>query len=451
MKAVFERIRNIWAVVDIRKKILFTALILLIYRLGCAIPVPYVNSEIISEFQSIYGGTVFELMNTLSGGSLSQATLFALGVSPYITAQIVIQLLSVAFPKLAQMAKEEDGQKKLAFWTRILTVVLAVATALAYYFILDNQGWLVAAGYEWLRLLVIVASFTAGAALIMWLGDKITEKGIGNGISMILFINIVSQGYTTAYQIFNLTFNTNYWGVIFGILALAMSVLMLYYVVYFTNSERRIPIIYAKRTVGRKVYGGQNTNLPIKINMSGVMPIIFASSIATLPITITTLFGYGQSTKGFSGFINTVFGTQSIFYVLLFLGLIVAFAYFYIMISFDHVEVSNNLKNNGGSIPGIRPGPSTADYIKKILDRITFIGAIFLAVVAGIPLLVSCFAGLMADFQATTNFFGANVLATLASLSFGGSSLLIVIGVALETYRNIEAQMAMRHYKGFLQ
>lgn len=449
MKTAIEKIRSIWSAVDVRKKIIFTALILLVYRIGCVIPVPYVNFDTITNFQTIYGGTIFEYMNLLSGGSLAQATIFALGVSPYITAQIVIQLLSVAIPKLGEMAKDEEGQKKLTKATRIGTVVLAVVTAIAYYLLLQTNGWLVATKYSALRALVVVASFTAGAALIMWLGDKITEKGINNGISMILFANIISQGFSMGMQVVNLGKQV-IWGTVFAVLTVIVSVLMLYFVIFVTNSERRIPVVYAKRTVGRKVYGGQSTNLPIKLNMTGVMPIIFASSIVSLPITITTLLGKGQATKGVAGAINTLFGTQSVLYVLLFIAMIVLFAYFYIMISFDPVEVSNNLKNNGGAVPGIRPGPSTADYIRKILDRITFIGAIFLAIIAGVPLLVSCIASFLNKFAAVSAFFDYS-LTGLSSLSFGGSSLLIVVGVALETYRAIEAQMAMRHYKGFLQ
>lgn len=462
MKAALQKIRNIWAAVDIRKKILFTALILLIYRIGCAIPVPYVDSSIIESFETTFGSTIFQYMNFLSGGSLGQATFFALGISPYITAQIVIQLLTVAFTKLQEMSKDEEGKKKLEKATRILTVGLAVVTALAYFFILSRQGWLIKSDrwmftlggteYSALQMLVIVACFTAGASLIMWLGEKINEHGIGNGISMILFANILSQGPSIASNIIGLfTSNRLGWGITFGILTVIVSILMVYYIVFVTNSERRIPVQYAKRVVGRKMYGGQNSNLPIKLNMSGVMPIIFASSIVSLPATGVALFGDANAESGVSYWINELFGPTSLLYVAAYLALIIAFSYFYIMISFDPVEVANNLKTNGGSIPGIRPGDPTADYIKKILKRITFLGAIFLAVIAGVPLLVSSIASLLSEFTATTNFFGSEVLSGLTTLTFGGSSLLIVIGVALETYRVIEAQMSMRHYKGFLQ
>jgi len=454
MKAALQKIRNIWAAVDIRKKLLFTALILLIYRFGSAIPVPYVDSAAIKSFETVYGGTLFQYMNVLSGGALGQATFFALGISPYITAQIVIQLLTVAIPPLQRWSKDEsgNGKKKLEFLTRIGTVLLAVVTSFGYYKILDSQGWLVKTDRAWVQALIIISVFTAGASLIMWLGEKINENGIGNGISMILFANILASGPSMIGGIINLFTATRIgWGIAFGILALVGSVLMVYYVVYITNSERRIPVQYAKRVVGRKMYGGQNSNLPIKLNMTGVMPIIFASSIVSLPATISVFFGDPEATEGAWYWINTLFGQTSLIYLVLFVGLIIGFSYFYIIISFDPVEVSNNLKQNGGSIPGIRPGESTAKYIKKILDRITFLGAIFLAVIAGIPLLVSCLAWLLNQFEVTTSFFGAGVLSGLQTLSFGGSSLLIVIGVALETYRLIEAQMSMRHYKGFLQ
>lgn len=462
MKAAFQKIRNIWAAVDIRKKILFTALILLIYRLGCAVPVPYVSSDVIGSFNNYFGNTIFAYMNVLSGGALGQATFFALGISPYITAQIVIQLLSVAFRRLQEMSKDEEGKKKIEKATRILTVVLAVVTAAAYYLILARQGWLVKSTtwtftmggttYSALQMIAVIASFTAGASLIMWLGEKINERGIGNGISMILFANILSQGPSIANRVISLfTSEVIGWGITFGVLTVVIGVLMVYYVVYITNSERRIPVTYAKRVVGRKMYGGQNTNLPIKLNMSGVMPIIFASSIVSLPATIITLAGKSGATKGGWYWATQLTNSTSPLYVVAFLGLIVAFSYFYIMISFDPVEVSNNLKTNGGTVQGIRPGAPTAEYIKKILNRITFLGAIFLAIIAGVPLVVSCIASILGRFDVTKGFFGSEVLNGMTQLTFGGSSLLIVIGVALETYRIIEAQMSMRHYKGFLQ
>ena len=445
MRQVFSKIRDIWAAKDIRSKLIFTAFILLLYRLGSAIPVPFVNSSVMESFQSIYGGTVLDYLNVLSGSALSQATLFALSVSPYITAQIVLQLLTVAIDKLQRMSKEEDGKKKIAQYTRVLTIVLAVVTSFAYFQILKSNGWLTRT--DFFAAIVIIACFTAGSSIIMWLGEKINESGIGNGISMILFANIVSGLPSMLATFVNNVFNTNYWTnlsfnnvlvLVCSILAPIVLIVMIFFIVFITNSERRIPIQYAKRVVGRKMYGGQNTNLPIKLNMTGVMPIIFASSIVSLPATIITLCGVTKNDEGFWATVLKIFDTSSILYIAIYMVLIVAFAYFYIMISFDPVEVSNNLKHNGGTVQGIRPGAPTADYIKKILNRVTLIGALFLIVIAGLPMILNAVAAI---FDITS----------LSGLAFGGSSLLIVVGVALETYRDIEAQMSMRHYKGFLQ
>ena len=445
MNKVFSKLRDIWAAKDIRSKLLFTGFILLLYRLGSAIPVPYVNDSILESFRQVYGGTVLDYLNLLSGSALAQATLFALSISPYITAQIVFQLLSVAFDKLQRMSKEEEGQKKIAQYTRILTIVLALVTSYAYFQILKTNGWLTRT--DFFAGLVIVTCFTAGSSIIMWLGEKINESGIGNGISMILFANIISglPGMVSTFTN-NIFTKTNWTDINFtkilvlvcSFLAPIVIVLTIGFVVFVTNSERRIPVQYAKRVVGRKMYGGQSTNLPIKLNMTGVMPIIFASSIVSLPATIITLFGVKATDKGFWATVLKIFDATSPLYIISYLVLIVAFAYFYILISFDPVEVSNNLKRNGGTVQGIRPGAPTADYIKKILNRVTLIGALFLVVIAGLPLILNAVA---AAFEVTT----------LSGLAFGGSSLLIVVGVALETYRDIEAQMSMRHYKGFLQ
>ena len=445
MKKVFSKLRDIWAAKDIRSKLLFTGFILLLYRLGSAIPVPYVNDSILESFRQVYGGTVLDYLNLLSGSALAQATLFALSISPYITAQIVFQLLTVAFDKLQRMSKEEEGQKKIAQYTRILTIVLALVTSYAYFQILKTNGWLTRT--DFFAGLVIVTCFTAGSSIIMWLGEKINESGIGNGISMILFANIISglPGMVSTFT-HNIFTKTNWTDINFtkilvlvcSFLAPIVIVLTIGFVVFVTNSERRIPVQYAKRVVGRKMYGGQSTNLPIKLNMTGVMPIIFASSIVSLPATIITLFGVKATDKGFWATVLKIFDATSPLYIISYLVLIVAFAYFYILISFDPVEVSNNLKRNGGTVQGIRPGAPTADYIQKILNRVTLIGALFLVVIAGLPLILNAVA---AAFEVTT----------LSGLAFGGSSLLIVVGVALETYRDIEAQMSMRHYKGFLQ
>ncbi|MBO5779171.1 MAG: preprotein translocase subunit SecY [Clostridia bacterium] len=442
---MFSKIRDIWAAKDIRSKLLFTAFILLLYRLGSAIPVPYVNDSLMVGFQQMYGGTVLEYLNVLSGSALSQATLFALSISPYITAQIVLQLLTVAIDKLQRMSKEEDGKKKIAQYTRILTIALALITSYAYFQILKTNGWLVRD--DFFAALVIITCFTAGSSIIMWLGEKINESGIGNGISMILFANIISSLPGTLATIVRNVFQKANWTdvnfakvltLVCSILAPIVLIVMIFFVVFVTNSERRIPVQYAKRVVGRKMYGGQNTSLPIKLNMTGVMPIIFASSIVSLPATIMTLCGVKSTDETFWGTVLKVLDATSPLYIIAYLGLIIAFAYFYILISFDPVEVSNNLKRNGGTVQGIRPGAPTADYIKRILNRVTLIGALFLIVIAGMPLILNAVA---AAFNVTT----------LGGLAFGGSSLLIVVGVALETYRDIEAQMSMRHYKGFLQ
>ncbi len=443
---MFKTLKNAWKIEDIQNKILFTLLIILLYRLGSAIPVPYVLEGILDSFNASYGGTIFGYMSILSGGAMAQATLFALSVSPYITASIVIQLLTVAFPdSLGKIAKDgEEGQQKIKKYTRIVTVVIALVTAYGYTALLANNGWLNTNYITWsgmwssngitgtINTLVIIASYVAGAAIIMWLAELIDAKGIGNGISMILFFNIISRIPNLLSGLWGMiVYNDSLIvGILLGILSIAISVGMILLVVWVTHSERRIPIQYAKRVVGRKMYGGQGTHLPIKLNMTGVMPIIFASSIVSVPATIATFF---DEESGFYTFVNKWLGPESWIYVILYVVLIVAFAYFYILISFNPMEVANNIKNNGGSVPGIRTGRPTAEYITKILNRITLIGAFFLIIVAGLPMVANIISG-----------------GTFQSLAFGGSSLLIVVGVAIETFRDIEAQMTMRNYKGFL-
>ena len=443
---MFKTLKNAWNVQEIQNKILFTLLIILLYRVGSAIPVPYVSQGILSSFNSAYGGTIFGYMSILSGGALSQATLFALSVSPYITSSIVIQLLTVAFPhSLGKLAKEgEEGQKKIQKYTRILTVAIALVTAYGYTALLANNGWLDSTAITWkgmwasngftgtVNTLVIIASYVAGASIIMWLAELIDAKGIGNGISMILFFNIISRIPSLLGQMWNMVvYNDNLVvGILLGIISVAVSLGMVLLVVWVTHSERRIPIQYAKRVVGRKMYGGQGTHLPIKLNMTGVMPIIFASSIVSVPATIATFFDEKNS---FRVFVEKWLGPESWIYVILYVVLIVAFAYFYVLISFNPMEVANNIKNNGGAVPGIRTGRPTAEYITKILNRITLIGAFFLIVVAGLPMVANIISG-----------------GSFASRAFGGSSLLIVVGVAIETFRDIEAQITMRNYKGFL-
>ena len=443
---MFKTLKNAWKIEDIQNKILFTLLIILLYRVGSAIPVPYVMENILDSFNAAYGGTILNYMSILSGGAMSQATLFALSVSPYITSSIVIQLLTVAFPdSLGKLAKEgEEGQKKIKKYTRIVTVAIALVTAYGYTALLANNGWLDSNYITWkgmwasngfagtVNTLVIIASYVAGAAIIMWLAELIDAKGIGNGISMILFFNIISRGPALISSLWSMiVYNDNLVvGILLGILSVAITAGMVLLVVWVTHSERRIPIQYAKRVVGRKMYGGQGTHLPIKLNMTGVMPIIFASSIVSVPATIATFF---DQESGFYKFVDKWLGPESWIYVIVYIILIVAFAYFYILISFNPIEVANNIKNNGGAVPGIRTGRPTAEYITKILNRITLIGAFFLIIVAGLPMIINIISG-----------------GSFAGLAFGGSSLLIVIGVAIETFRDIEAQITMRNYKGFL-
>ena len=446
---MFKTLKNAWKIEEIQNKILFTLLIILLYRVGSAIPVPYVQQGILESFNATYGATIFGYMSILSGGAMAQATLFALSVSPYITSSIVIQLLTVAFPdSLGKIAKDgEEGQKKIKKYTRWVTIGIALVTAYGYTALLGNNGWLnshITWGGMWatngfegtINTLVIIASYVAGACIIMWLAELIDAKGIGNGISMILFFNIISRGPALVSSLWSMiVYNPDekgglVVGILLGILSVAITAGMVLLVVWVTHSERRIPIQYAKRVVGRKMYGGQGTHLPIKLNMTGVMPIIFASSIVSVPATIATFF---PQDGGFATWVNKWLGPNSWIYIIVYLVLIVAFAYFYILISFNPMEVANNIKNNGGSVPGIRTGRPTAEYITKILNRITLIGAFFLIIVAGLPMVISTVSG-----------------NTLQGLAFGGSSLLIVIGVAIETFRDIEAQITMRNYKGFL-
>lgn len=438
---MLQTIRNAWKLPELRSKILFTLFILLIYRLGSVLPVPYVNSTFVSELMNSSTG-IFQYFNILSGDAFAKANLFALSISPYITSSIVMQLLTIAIPYLENLAKEGDeGRKKISRITRYVTVILGVITAIGYYTYVKNMpgmfGWygvstLTDDGF--FAAVVIVACYSAGAAIIMWLAEKINEHGIGNGISLILLANIVSRVpslvFTAVREIVQAPTVLNI--IKFVVIAL-VALGLIYFVVHMSSAERRIPVQYAKRQVGRRMYGGQNTYLPLKLNMTGVMPIIFASSIVALPSTIGLMFGKDATSGGVWGAILKVFSTQNPVYAILNFILIIAFAYFYISISFNPIEVANNLKKNGGSILGIRPGKPTTDYISKILSRITLIGAIFLGLISTIPLLV----GLISD--------------DWSILAFGGSSIIIVVGVIIETITEIETQMTMRHYKGFLE
>ena len=431
---MFTTFRNAWKIADLRKKLLFTLLILFIYRIGNRIPVPGVDvAALRTFFDQTLSTTVLGFYNTLSGSAFSEATVLALSIQPYINASIIIQLLTIAVPALERMAKEEGevGKKKLTRITRYTTVGLGLLMGVAYTVMLHNYN-ILASDANFLSYVVIVLSFTAGSALVMWLGEQITEFGIGNGISIILFANIISR---IPDNIISLVTNLStgamkWWGATIVLVGVAALVLL---IVFINDAERRIPIQYAKRVVGRKVYGGQNTNLPIKVNMSGVMPVIFAQSIAALPATIFAFTNpNGTSGNGFVQFLINMFDSSSWFYAFLYFILIIAFAYFYAAVQYDPVEIANNLKKNGGFIPGFRPGKPTADFIHKVLNRITMFGALYLAIIAIAPIVTGAILG-------------------QSGLAIGGTSIIIVVSVALETTKALEAQMLMRHYKGFLE
>ena len=431
---MLQTFRNAWKIDELRKKILFTLFILLLYRLGNAIPVPHVNTQSLSAYFTTVQNTVLGLFNTMSGGAFSQATIFALSIQPYINASIIIQLLCIAIPALERLSKEggEEGQKKIAAITRYSTVGIGLLQGFAYYMMLRNNSAtyhiLNDAGMTFWGGLVIVMTFTAGSALVMWLGEQITEHGIGNGISMILFAGIVSRFpagiRNLVLQAVNGTIN---WVAVVLMLLGALAMVVL--IIIINDSERRIPVQYSKRVVGQKMYGGQSTHLPMKVNMSGVMPIIFAQSIASLPATISMLVGGNQD----SWFMR-IFDSSTISYAIIYLLLIVFYAYFYATIQFNPVEVANNLKKNGGFIPGYRPGKPTSAFIQRVLNKVTLFGAVYLGIIACVPIVIS------ACSEAARN----------TGISLGGTSIIIVVGVALETVQALEAQMMMRNYKGFL-
>ena len=423
---MLQTMRNAWKTEDIRRKILFTLFVILIYRLGNAVPVPYVNIDALSGYFNQMQNTIFGMLNVMSGGAFANATIFALSIQPYINASIIIQLLGIAFPKLGNLSKEggEEGKKKIAAITRYTTVGIGLLQGFAYYMMIKGYGFLTTDGQSLWAAIVIILTFTSGSALIMWLGEQITEFGIGNGISIILFASIVSRFPTDVYNMISSAANgtTPVWVTALMLLgALAMIVL----IVLINDSERRLPVQYAKRVVGRKMYGGQSTHLPMKVNMSGVLPIIFAQTIATIPATIAGFTGHSDSAWA---------STTSIPYAIAYFLLIIFFAYFYSTIQFDPIEVSNNLKKNGGYIPGFRPAKPTSDFIRRVLNKITLFGAIYLSIIAVVPILIAHF----------------SQEAALSGVSLGGTSIIIVVGVALETVRALEAQMLMRNYKGFL-
>ena len=424
---MFTTLRNAWKIPELRKKLLFTLMILLIFRVGNAVPVPYVDVEALSSyFRYNLSNTILGLYNAMSGSAFSQATLFALGIQPYINASIIIELLTIAIPALERLAKEEgeEGKKKLNRITRYTTVGLGLLLGWAYYMMLQNYGLLATTGF--FPAVVVILSFAAGASLVMWLGEQITEFGIGNGISIILFAGIVSRVPSlVGTMISSLQSGTIQWWVC--VLLVIGMLLLVAFIVFITNAQRRIPIQYAKRVVGRKVYGGQNTHLPIKVNMSGVLPIIFAQSIVSIPATIATFAG---STSGW--WYENIFSNESAVYAVCYFILIILFSYFYATVQYNPVEIANNLKKNGGFIPGFRPGRPTAEFIAKTINKIVLFGALFLSVVALLPIIIGH-------------------LVPVSGLAIGGTSVIIVVGVAIETVSAIEAQMLMRHYKGFLE
>lgn len=432
---MLQTLRNAWKIPELRKKILYTILLLIVFRFGSVIPVPWIDKEAMSAWvNNPEGGlSLFNMLDTFSGGAFSQATIFAMSISPYINSSIIMQLLCVAIPALERMSKEgEEGRKKITAITRILTVVLAAVQAYGLYVTLHNMGAINApAGMSgYLVAGTIIVAFTAGTAFLMWLGEQITGRGIGNGISMIIFAGIVSRVPTMIHTAW-VSFGLKQWYVL--LLLAIYTILSIVFVILVNQGERRIPVQYAKRVVGRKMYGGQNSNIPIKVAMAGVMPIIFAMSIVSFPATLAQIFAAGDQTSWLWSVSRFI--TDGWVYPVLYFLLIVGFTYFYTSISFNPIEVSNNIKTNNGMIPGIRPGRPTTEYIAKVLSRITLLGSFCLGLIAVIPIVVSLI------------FPNVNMM----NLSLTGTSLLIVVGVALETVREVESQMLMRHYKGFLE
>ena len=456
---MIQTIRKAWGVPELRKKIIFTLLILLIFRIGNAITVPYINVSALKTQLDMMGTTYFGLLNAMSGGAFAMATVFALSIQPYINSSIIIQLLTVAIPYLERLAKDggEEGKKKIQSITRYTTVAIAILQAVGYYFMMKRYSLLAADGI-W-PALVIIVTLIAGSSFVMWMGEQVTEFGVGNGISIILFAGILSRvpnmvigmidGIKTWSSVQNgtLTLETltaaDYsaeraqqvldsaiapWGVV--LLVVGMLALIVF-IVFINDAERRIPVQYAKRQVGRKMYGGQSTNLPMKVSMAGVLPIIFAQSIASLPITVWSFIGV-PAENTVSRAVYDAIDTKSIIYMVVYFIMIIGFSYFYSSIQFNPVEIANNLKKQGGFIPGLRPGKPTVDFIKKVLNKITLFGAIYLGIVAICPLIVGKVIG-------------------NSSVAIGGTSVIIVVGVALETVKALESQMLMRQYKGFLE
>ena len=428
---MIQTIRKAWGIPELRKKIIFTALILLIFRIGNAIPVPYVDTELLKGYLDGMSTTVLGLYNVMSGGAFAEATVFALGVQPYINSSIIIQLLTIAIPALERLAREggEAGKKKIAAITRYATVAIALLQGFGYYMIMKNYGILMQQGI-WAALVIII-SFVAGSSFVMWLGEQVNEFGIGNGISIILFAGILSRVPNMVSLGMSYIAGKGSIGYLWIALLLIGMLAMVVLIVHVNGAERRIPVQYAKRQVGRKMYGGQASTLPMKVNMSGVLPVIFAQSIASLPATIAAFMKAPEEGTFAYAFLQAI-DTKSVIYLIVYFLMIIAFSYFYATIQFNPVEISNNLKRNGGFIPGFRPGKPTSDFIAKVLNKVTLFGAIYLGIVAICPLI-------------------AGKLLGNSSLAIGGTSVIIVVGVALETVQALESQMLMRQYKGFLE
>lgn len=436
---MFNTIKNAWRIPDLRKKILYTLLIVVVFRFGSVIPVPFLDAAALSNLMSAASeNTALGYINMLTGGAFSYASLFAMGITPYINSSIIMQLLTIAIPALERLSKEgETGRKKIATITRYVTVGLGLIQGIAYYFYLrSNAGVIkITDGFAGFFVgLVIVLAFTAGTALVMWMGEQINDKGIGNGISIILFAGIVARLPVTfggVWQFFSLgltnpTVNGRY--LILAPLFIILFLVVIWVIVFMNEAERRIPVQYAKKVVGRKMYGGQSTYMPVKVAMSGVMPVIFANAILSIPQFIKFFW---NPTEGFGKAFMDAFSSTGWLYTILYFLMIIMFAYFYMSVQYNPLEMANNLRQNNGTVPGMRPGKPTAEFIAKILSKVTLIGALFLAFVALIPIIF-------------TNITG------MQGLSLGGTSVIIIVGVALETVKQLESQMMMRHYKGFL-
>lgn len=424
---MFQVIKNAWKIPELRKKMLYTLLLLVVFRFGSVIPVPWLDSSVLKQLVDSSSNTIFGIMNTFSGGAFEDATIFAMSITPYINSSIIIQLLAVAIPALERLSKEgAEGREKMQDIVRYVTIVLAFIQAAGLYIGLRNANAVTNPGF--LTFITITITFTSGTAFLMWLGEEITQKGVGNGISMLIFAGIVARIPKMGIQVWQ-NFKSN-WIAIALILLFAIAIIAL--IVLFNDAERRIPVQYAKRVVGRKLYGGQSTNIPIKVTMAGVMPIIFAMSIMAFPGTISALVN-PNAKSGVAAWISKFFSQSNPWYSIIYFILIIAFTYFYTAITFNPIEVANNIKKNGGFIPGIRPGKPTSDFISRVLSKVTLAGAVFLALIAIIPIML------------------AMINPGLSGVSIGGTSLLIVVGFALETVKQLESQMLMRHYKGFLE